>query len=173
MIDDRIRIVKGDITKMEVDAIVNAANPSLLGGGGVDGTIHWAAGSGLLEECQKLGGCETGNAKITSAYNLPCRHVIHTVGPVWRDGGRTEKQLLASCYRRCFELIREHGITTVAFPAISTGVFGFPLDLATGIAVKETLAALRESKLVELVYFVCFSDEVRRAYEKALASAKR
>ncbi len=165
----RIEVVQCDITKMAVDAIVNAANPSLLGGGGVDGTIHWAAGPGLLEECQKLGGCETGDAKITGGYNLPARHVIHTVGPVWREGGKVKLQQLASCYRRCFELAARHDIRTIAFPAISTGVFGFPLDLATEIAVRETLRALDSSEKIERVSFVCFSDEAKKAYEQALA----
>ncbi len=173
MIDNRIEVVKCDITKMEVDAIVNAANPSLLGGGGVDGTIHWAAGPELLDECQKLGGCETGDSKITSGYKLPARYVIHTVGPVWREGGKVKKQLLTSCYKRCFDLVDEYKIGTIAFPSLCTGIYGFPLELATEIAVKETLAALTENKNIERVSFVCFSDEVRQAYEKALATAKR
>jgi O-acetyl-ADP-ribose deacetylase (regulator of RNase III) len=135
---DRIKIVEGDITRQVVDAIVNAANTTLLGGGGVDGAIHRAAGTELLEECRTLGGCPVGEAKMTKGYLLPARWVIHTVGPVWHGGGQGEDGLLASCYRHCFELVEKHGIRSIAFPAISTGAFGFPLERATRIDGRET-----------------------------------
>ncbi|NLG52019.1 MAG: O-acetyl-ADP-ribose deacetylase [Chloroflexi bacterium] len=156
MLSDRIEIIEGDITTLEVDAIVNAANNSLLGGGGVDGAIHRAAGPGLLEECSRLGGCKTGEAKITGGYNLPARWVIHTVGPVWRGGDHGEEEALASCYRNSLELARQHQIRTIAFPSISTGAYGFPLDRAARIALREINRFLERNPLPERVIVVCF-----------------
>ena len=169
---ERIRVVQGDITRLTVDAIVNAAKESLLGGGGVDGAIHLAAGPELLNECRGLGGCETGEAKITRGYNLPAQWVIHTVGPVWKDGNNNEDELLARCYRNSLSLAVEYGIKTVAFPAISTGVFNFPLERATGIALRETLDFLAAGALPETVHLVCFSDNDYRCYRDALESLR-
>ena len=164
-----LEAVKADITRLDVDAIVNAANSSLLGGGGVDGAIHRAAGPELLEECRTLGGCETGDAKITRGYRLLAKHVIHAVGPVWHGGKRDEPELLASCYRRCLALAVENDVHSIAFPAISCGVYGYPVDAATGIAVRETANFLRSNPSVERVIFACFSDDVFREYRNALA----
>jgi O-acetyl-ADP-ribose deacetylase len=160
----RITVVEGDITKQRVDAIVNAANTSLLGGGGVDGAIHRAAGPGLLSECRTLGGCPTGEARITQGYNLPARWVIHTAGPVWQGGTHGEDDLLAACYRNCFALAVQHNIRTLAFPAISTGIYGFPLERATRIAVTETTRFLADNAKMEEVRFVCFGAETYRIY---------
>ena len=166
--NNRIELIDSDITKLRVDAIVNAANNSLLGGGGVDGAIHRAAGSALLEECKKLHGCATGEAKITKGYNLPAEYVIHTVGPVWHNGTSGEDDLLASCYQKSFKLAREYDLRSIAFPAISTGVYGFPKQRAAGIAIRETLKELAQNNSLLQVFFVCFNNETRIAYEEAL-----
>jgi O-acetyl-ADP-ribose deacetylase (regulator of RNase III) len=163
----RIEIVEGDITTLDVDAIVNAANKSLLGGGGVDGAIHRAAGPGLLEECRTLGGCETGEAKITRGYDLPARFVIHAVGPVWRGGAEGEPELLASCYRRSLELAVENGASTVAFPAISCGVYGYPLDRAARVAVSEVRTFVDREAALSRVLLVCFGIDVLSAFREA------
>jgi O-acetyl-ADP-ribose deacetylase (regulator of RNase III) len=164
-----IELHSGDITRLAVDAIVNAANTSLLGGGGVDGAIHRAAGPELVMECRMIGGCPTGEARITRGYRLPARHVIHTVGPVWRGGQAGERELLASCYRNALALAIKHFCRTIAFPAISTGIYGFPMDLAAPIAVAETRAILASTAAIDKVVFVCFGEPARRAYEAALA----
>lgn len=164
----RIELIKGDITTLEVDAIVNAANNSLLGGGGVDGAIHKAAGPNLLRECETLNGCETGQAKITGGYNLRAKHVIHTVGPVWYGGYRDEEIFLASCYRSCLALAKSYKIKRLAFPGISTGVYGFPTDLAALIAINETKRFLLKNSLPETVIFVAFSDDNYEIYRKLL-----
>jgi O-acetyl-ADP-ribose deacetylase (regulator of RNase III) len=165
----RMVVARGDITRMTVDAIVNAANSSLLGGGGVDGAIHRAAGPDLVAECRTLGGCPTGEARITRGYRLPARWVIHTVGPVWHGGGRGEDEALANCYRNSLALAAQHGVRTVAFPAISTGIYGFPLERATTIAVRETTTFLRDHPEVEQVIFVCFGERAQQIYEAELA----
>lgn len=164
-----IRVIPGDITTQEVDAIVNAANTSLLGGSGVDGAIHRTAGPELVQECRLLHGCRTGDAKITSGYRLPARHVIHTVGPVWNGGTHGEDELLASCYRRCFEIARDHGLASIAFPAISTGIYRFPLERATRIVRNETERMLENPGSLRDVRFICFGDETLRVYQEIFA----
>lgn len=164
----RIEIVEGDITQLPVDAIVNAANTSLLGGGGVDGAIHRAAGPQLLAECRTLGGCATGEAKITQGYRLPARWVIHTPGPVWRDGQHGEDDLLANCYRHSLALAAQHGAKSVAFPAISTGIYGFPLERATRIAVREVRAFLQQNTPLQKVVFVCFGKAAFECYQNVV-----
>lgn len=170
MLKDKIKLVKGDITTLNVDAIVNAANNALLGGGGVDGAIHRAAGPDLLEECKTLNGCATGQAKITKGYALPARFVIHTVGPVWRGGVKGETKLLASCYSASFKLAAENDIKTIAFPAVSCGIYGFPIAQAAMIAIKETAQFLEKHPEIQTVYFVCFDDAIYDAYLHAVDS---
>ena len=164
----RMTVVEGDITAMEVDAIVNAANESLLGGGGVDGAIHRAAGPEVLEECRSIGGCPTGEARITKGYKLPAKHVIHTVGPVWSGGGRGEEDLLASCYRNSLALARERGLKSIAFPAISTGVYRFPLDRAAQISVSTVADEIGGDETIERVVFCCFGRQSADAFQTAL-----
>ena len=168
MTPERIVVVEGDIAKLKVDAIVNAANTSLLGGGGVDGAIHRAAGRGLLDECRTLGGCLTGEAKITKGYNLPAKWVIHTVGPVWHGGSHGEDALLASCYRNSLALAEKHEIRSIAFPAISTGVYGFPLERAAHIAVRAVKNFLERNATVEQVMLVCFDKYAHDLFARAL-----
>ena len=167
----RMEAVEGDITTLTVDAIVNAANTSLLGGGGVDGAIHRAAGPRLLEECRILGGCPTGEARITAGYDLAAKWVVHTVGPVWRGGGGGEAELLARCYRSSLALAERHGAQSIAFPAISTGVYGYPLEPATKIAVAETKRFLEQNESMERVIFVCFSRTTYDVYLAVLTAA--
>jgi O-acetyl-ADP-ribose deacetylase (regulator of RNase III) len=168
---DRIEILKADITTLAVDAIVNAANSSLLGGGGVDGAIHRAAGPELLAECRQLGGCKTGQAKLTKGYRLPARFILHAVGPVWNGGDNNEPELLASCYRSCFALARERGLRTLAFPAISCGIYRYPIEQAVEIALRETQAELAENESIEKVIFACFGQDVYGSYLRAIESA--
>ena len=163
--NSRIEILLGDITKIEVDAIVNAANASLLGGGGVDGAIHHAAGRELEFECRTLHGCKTGEAKITQGYKLPCKRIIHTVGPVWNGGSKDEETLLANCYRNSFALALEHDLKSIAFPAISTGIYRFPLELATKIAFKEAEEFMTSNPIFEKIVFVCFDLATFQCYQ--------
>jgi O-acetyl-ADP-ribose deacetylase len=165
---ERVELQVGDITRLAVDAIVNAANEALRGGGGVDGAIHRAAGPQLLAACRTLGGCPTGEARITAGFRLPARHVIHTVGPVWRGGQAGEPALLASCYRSSLALAEQHGLHSIAFPAISTGVYGYPLDAAARVAVGEVGRYLQGGGALQRIVFVCFDEANRRAYEAAL-----
>ncbi len=164
-----IQVIHADITRLEVDAIVNAANNSLLGGGGVDGAIHSAAGPELLAECETIGGCPTGEARITRGYRLPARHVIHTVGPVWQGGQNNEAELLSSCYRECFRLARENNLTSIAFPAISCGVYGYPADQACTIAMQATTAFLLATETPLQVIFACFNDTTCNELKKQLS----
>jgi len=169
----RMVVIQSDITRQEVDAIVNAANERLLGGGGVDGAIHRAAGPELKEECRKLGGCPTGEARITKGYGLPARHVIHTVGPVWQGGGKGEPERLASCYRSSLELAVANGVRTIAFPGISTGVYGYPLEDATRLAITTVRDCLAEMPTIEQVRFVTFGDQATEVAERLLAELNR
>jgi len=172
VIMNRIEVVEGDITKQRVDAIVNAANTTLLGGGGVDGAIHRAAGPELLEECRALGGCPTGEAKITRGYNLPAQWVIHTAGPVWRDGRHGEEELLAGCYRNSLALAEQKGLRTIAFPSISTGAYGFPMDKAARIAVAEIRKFLERNRTMEKVVLVCFGKSALEVHLNAVAEIR-
>ena len=169
----RIEAVEGDITRQQVEAIVNAANSSLLGGGGVDGAIHRAAGPELLEECRRLNGCQTGHAKVTKGYRLPAKWVIHTVGPVWSGGAAGEDELLASCYRSCLQIAREKQIQTLAFPSISTGAYGFPMERAARIGVREVATGLNENPAIAQVRLVCFGKSAYEIHARALQEAAR
>lgn len=166
----KIEILKGDITKLTIDAIVNAANTSLLGGGGVDGAIHRAAGPKLLDECKSLNGCNTGEAKITKGYNLPAKFVIHTVGPIWNGGRNNEDEQLTNCYLNTLKLAVENKIKTLAFPAISTGLYGFPLERATQIAIKTVKNFIQSDKVIQKIIFVCFDQNTYQTYENIFAS---
>ncbi|MGA2496466.1 MAG: O-acetyl-ADP-ribose deacetylase [Tepidisphaeraceae bacterium] len=168
----RIQVISADITTLKLDVIVNAANTTLLGGGGVDGAIHDAAGPELLDECRALHGCATGEAKITKGYNLPAKYVIHTVGPVWHGGKHREDELLASCYRNSLLLAGQHGLRSIAFPAISTGAYGYPLERATEIAVREVRAFLAAHELPEKVVFCCFGEHATAAYAKEMRTER-
>lgn len=170
LIEEHIEVIRGDITTLKVDAIVNAANKKLLGGGGVDGAIHRAAGPGLLEECRKLGGAETGESKITKGYGLPAKHVIHTVGPVWNGGERNEAVLLKSCYLTSFELAGEYSLKSVAFPSVSTGIYHYPVEEAARIALEAVIECLQSNKWksLEKIYFVCFDERTEDVYRKLL-----
>jgi len=165
---NKIEVIQGDITQLEVDAIVNAANTSLLGGGGVDGAIHRAAGPQLLAECRQLGGCPTGKAKATLGYRLPAKYVFHAVGPVWHGGKRGEDHLLASCYRECMRLAKEYQVKTIAFPAISCGVYRFPLERAARIAIQTLLECLKDNPQIQKIYLVCFDQHVYQTYQRCL-----
>ena len=171
-VKERIELIEGDITKLDVDAIVNAANSSLLGGGGVDGAIHYAAGPQLVEECAKLGGCPTGEAKLTKGYRLPARHVIHTVGPIWRGGSNGEPEKLANCYRNSMQIAADNGFETIAFPAISTGVYGYPLQEAAQIAINQVIECLNEMPSIKKVIFVLFGRKNFDIYTDILSNLK-
>jgi O-acetyl-ADP-ribose deacetylase (regulator of RNase III) len=169
----RIRVIQGDITEMTVDAIVNAANEELAGGGGVDGAIHRAAGAQLAQACRQIGGCPTGQARITPGFELPAEYVIHTVGPIWRGGSHGEAELLASCYRKSLELAVQHGLKHIAFPAISTGVYGYPVEAASEIAVQTVREFLAEDETIEHVDLVCFDDRSFQAFQSARQSSRK